>query len=123
MNKIKMYKEMAPDEYGLIDYDIQEIVHKLPKITKDLELLWDLLLRAYGRECFTPMIIKKFPNQFKADKDSTGAHIKAIRNTVSKEIDHAVSACEKQMTSLRWKLDDAKTEIRMQEADQVMMKE
>ena len=57
-----MYKEMAPMDYGLLEYDIEDLIPKLPKICKDLKLIWDLLLRAYGQECFTPMIIQKFPN-------------------------------------------------------------
>ena len=65
--KINKYKELSPEDYNLLEYDIEDLVQKLPKICKDLNLLWDLLLHTYGKECFTPMIIKKFPNQFNVD--------------------------------------------------------
>ena len=62
---------MAPEHYGILSYDIEDILKLLPRMCKDLNLLWDSLLENYGQECFTPMIAAKFPEQFNIDKGKT----------------------------------------------------
>ena len=71
VEKIQQYREMAPDDYGLLQYSIEEIMEKMPRLCKDVQKVWDLLHTAYGKECFTPMIIKKFPNQFNVNLSNT----------------------------------------------------
>ena len=69
--KIKQYKDLSPEHYGILSYDIEDLIKLLPKLCKDLNLLWELLLENYGQECFTPMIAAKYPDQFNVDKDKT----------------------------------------------------
>ena len=88
---------MAPDDYGLLQYDIEEIMEKMPRLCKDVQKVWDLLHTAYGKECFTPMIIKKFPNQFNVNLSSTNKQLNLIKGQIKREMETAISAISSEL--------------------------
>jgi len=47
--------------YSLAQYEVEEIVRNLPIVCDDIDKLWNLLLVAFGDDCFTPNIVRKFP--------------------------------------------------------------
>ena len=114
---------MDPEDYGLLDYEIEELVPKLPKISKDLNLLWKLLLKAYGQECFTPMIVMKFPNQFKMDLEKSATQLKTLKTSIMKETQGIVGIVDASLKDLRIKNDDLKHDLKDKEVDSVMIKE
>ena len=46
--KINKYKELAPEDYTLLEYEIEDLIKMMPKLCKDVNLLWGLLLSTYG---------------------------------------------------------------------------
>lgn len=59
--QIHRYKTLAPEMYSLAQYEVEEIVRNLPVVCDDIDKLWNLLLVAFGEDCFTPNIVRKFP--------------------------------------------------------------
>ena len=65
--RILTYQQLAPELYSLAQYELEEIINALPILCSDTDLIWDLLLKVYGEDCFNPNIVKKFPAQFTGD--------------------------------------------------------
>ena len=55
------YKQLAPELYSLAQYEIEEVIRNMPVVSDDIDKIWTLLLEAYGEDCFTPNIVRKFP--------------------------------------------------------------
>ena len=56
----------------------------MPIISKDMDKLWNLLLDAYGDDCFTPQIVRKFPAQFTGDAKTQKDQLKGLQNHFDK---------------------------------------
>ena len=62
VKEVQALRKLAPEMYSLAQYEAHEIIRNLPIVCEDIDLIWELLHEAYGEDCFTPCILKKFPN-------------------------------------------------------------
>jgi hypothetical protein len=76
-------------------------VETLPKICDDPWELWDLLLRAYGSEVFTPMIIAKFPAQFSGDMDEKRNSLKLLKSKFKSMFDDLSKRSKQEIERLK----------------------
>ena len=108
--QIQRYKDLAPENYSLAQYDVEEIVKNMPVICDDIDKLWNLLLGEYGEDCFTSNIVKKFPAQFTGDMKSQKEQFKAVQDRLDAQIKTFEAVSLEEVKKVRSELQIALTD-------------
>ena len=73
------------------------------------------MLEAYGDDCFTPQIVRKFPAQFTGDAKTQKDQLKSLQNHYDKQLQLLDDRAYAQMISTKSELESKISEIEQKE--------
>lgn len=84
--KLNAFEKLKPQQYCLIDLDLDDIVSALPALEADPHKLWAVMEKHYRANFFDGVILKKYGQLFEDKNEGEFAdHLKIVRDEIKQE--------------------------------------